>query len=73
MTPNAAAQQREVTYSLVEEFDDFKLVDGVTLPRVHKLNFEIQEQMESVLIDWSIVATQILHNQQLDPKVFARQ
>ena len=55
--------------SLVETFDDFKEVDGLTLPHVYKITY----QQMGFLGEWNFAITQVLHNQPLDPKVFAIQ
>jgi hypothetical protein len=69
--PDQSAQLQESTYTLTENFGDFLVVDGLTLPRAYKLNLTIQQQASTILTDWSITVSQILHNEQLDPHLFS--
>jgi hypothetical protein len=63
-------------YTLVEKFENFGVVDGLTLPQKYTLEFEVNSGENStvggsVVIDWDVALSQIVHNQQLDPKYFA--
>jgi hypothetical protein len=53
--------------TLTEEFSDFAVVDGLTLPRTYKWRFILGN---SVMCDRSVTFERIRHNQQLDPKTF---
>jgi hypothetical protein len=55
--------------SLVETFDNFEKVDGLTLPHAYTIIY----QETGYLAEWNIAVTQILHNQKLDPKLFVVQ
>lgn len=61
------------TYTLVEKFDNFGVVDGLTMPQKYTLEFEINTGGGSTLIDWDTAISQIVHNQQMDPKYFTVQ
>lgn len=52
--------------SLVETFDDFKEVDGLTLPHAYKIIL----QQDRFLAEWNLAVTRVMHNQQIDPKLF---
>jgi hypothetical protein len=52
--------------TLTEEFADFAVVDGLTLPRLYKLRYGSGEYG----FEWSVTFAEIQHNQQLDPKTF---
>lgn len=54
---------------LVETFDNFKEVDGLTLPHAYKIIL----QRPGYLAEWNFAVTQVLHNQQIDPKWFVVQ
>jgi len=62
--------QTERRYFITEEFDKFVTANGLTLPTVYKMNYTIEEETSSAMIDWTIMATEIQHNQQIDPKAF---
>ena len=53
--------------TLTEEFSDFVVVDGLTLPRTYKWRFTLGN---SVMCDRSVTFERTQHNQQLDPKTF---
>lgn len=55
--------------SLVETFDNFEKVDGLTLPHAYTIIY----QETGYLAEWNIAVTQILHNQKLDRKLFVVQ
>lgn len=57
-------------YILVEKFDDFGVVDGLTLPQKYTLEFEIQTGKGTTVIDWDTTISGIVHNQQVDPQYF---
>jgi hypothetical protein len=60
-----------VRTTIVEHFDDFKLVDGVTLPHSYKLDFTIDSPNGGFVGTWTFTATQVVHNQPIDPKLFS--
>jgi hypothetical protein len=68
--PNDSTKVSESRYSLNEDFDDFKTVDGLTLPHKCKLQLSVQTSMSSILTDWTLTFTQIVHNQPIEDNVF---
>lgn len=64
--------QTERRYFITEDFDNFVTADGLTLPTSYKMNYTVEES-SSAMIDWTITASEILHNQQIDPKTFTIQ
>jgi len=68
--PEESSAQRDTIFTVVEQFDDFKEVDGLTLPHACRLDLTIEGQSATVMTDWNISAAQIVHNQQIDPKFF---
>ncbi|PYV19960.1 MAG: hypothetical protein DMG07_00715 [Acidobacteria bacterium] len=72
-TPAESAGQRETVSMVVEEFGDFKEVDGLTLPHSYRLQYTIEGQRSTFLADWKMVVQQLLHNQEIDPKFFTVQ
>jgi hypothetical protein len=68
--PNDSTKIPESRYSVSEDFDDFKVVDGLTLPHKCKLQLSVQASMTSILTDWTLSYTQIVHNQPIEDNVF---
>jgi hypothetical protein len=75
MAPTLAqsAGQEETIYTLVEQFDNFGAIDGLTLPQIYRLKLTIEGQSKTIMIDWDIAFSQIMQNQQIDPKHFTIQ
>jgi hypothetical protein len=55
---------------LVEQFDDFKEVDGMMLPHHYAIQLSIEGQGQTFLGDWIIDAQQWIHNNPIDPQAF---
>ena len=72
-SPAESASQRDTIHLLIEQFGDFKTVDGLTLPHSYKLNFTVEGQTGTLLTSWSFSASQIAHNQEVDSKLFVVQ
>ncbi len=73
LAPNLleSPQQSVTNYEIVETFDNFKEVDGLTLPHAYRIVFSASGgQRNSFMAEWSFAATKILHNQQIDPNLF---
>ena len=68
--PNQSTKIPESHYLLSEDFDDFRPVDGVTLPFKCKLQLSEQTSMNNILRDWTLSFDQITHNQPIDDNVF---
>ncbi|MGD0099373.1 MAG: hypothetical protein ABSC60_03395 [Acidobacteriota bacterium] len=60
----------DATYTLTEQFDDFKAVDGLTFPHSYKIRYTI-EGAGNLIVDWELAIDQISHNVEIDPKYFA--
>ncbi len=69
-TREASNQNPESYYSLAEDFDDFRAVDGLTLPHKYKLQFSAEGKSGSALQDWTITIGKIEHNAKLDDPIF---
>jgi hypothetical protein len=61
---------QESYYLLIEEFDDFRVVDGLTLPHTHKMQLSINTSNGSLLMDWLLKADAISHKEVFDDKSF---
>lgn len=63
-------KQGDSITKLVEEFSDFKAVDGLTLPHSYKLQLSIEMLGRSILQDWTLTLSQFVANRTLDDKEF---
>lgn len=70
--PNDSARLQEDYYKLVEDFDDFRAVDALMIPRKYKLQLQVQASSVSKLYDWNVIIDQVLHNQALDEQIFSK-
>lgn len=67
----ASARQNEARYRIEERFDDFKTVEGLTLPTHYDLRFQQETQRGfTKLVEWDITTTRLLNNIDLDPRNF---
>jgi hypothetical protein len=69
--PNQSNVFQESIYLLSEEFDDFRPVDGLTLPHQYKIQLSVQASASAVLMDWHLSLAQMLHNQPVEDNVFS--
>lgn len=60
----------ESEYSLMEEFDDFRAVDGLTLPHKYRLQLSVQSGTASGLYDYILAVSRISHKETLDEQLF---
>jgi len=63
-------QNTESYYTLTEDFDDFRAVDGLTLPHKYRMQFSLESRNGSSLHDWTVTIKQIEHNTKIDDPVF---
>jgi hypothetical protein len=69
-SPVESSGQQDTHYDVEESFGDFKTVDGLTLPHSWKLTYSREGMGKSILIEDSLEASRMQHNQILDPKLF---
>jgi hypothetical protein len=62
-----------VRYQILEQFDQFKEVDGLTLPYSYKLDFTIDSPRGGMLTSWTHVIDRIMHNQSFERQLFTVQ
>ena len=60
----------DTIYQLLEQFDDFREVDGMMLPHHYTIDFSVEGQGRTFLARWTIEASQWMHNGQIDPQFF---
>lgn len=69
-TPAESSQQMDRYFRVTEEFDNFNLVDGLTIPHQYELTFSYEGQSQTFLTEYSIVAAEVLHNISVNPQMF---
>jgi hypothetical protein len=60
----------EARYALIEEFDDFRTMDGVTLPHRQRIQLVDSSSDQTKLNEWAVVFSAIGHNSQIADDVF---
>ena len=60
-------------YLIVEQFDDFKEVDGLMLPHSYKLDYTIDSPRGGILTGWEYVIQKITHNESFEKQLFSIQ
>ena len=70
--PNESTRFQEDYYKLSEDFEDFRAVDALMIPRKYRLQLQLQTSSGSNLFDWNVVIEQVLHNQALDEQIFSK-
>src|SRR5205807_8861579 len=63
----ANVEEREIRNKMVEEFSDFKIEGGLTLPHTYKITLSVDAQAGTFLADWMAQLTQFEFNQRIDP------
>lgn len=72
-TPEASAAQPDTTEKLVEEFDDFKTENGITLPRSYRITLYLQRGGSTVReYRYKFAFTNYYYNQKLDASTFEK-
>lgn len=69
-TIDESARQSESRLKIVENFSDFKVEKGLTLPHGYSLNYSITGQNGTNEIEWKFSLTEFAFNQNLDAKTF---
>jgi hypothetical protein len=62
-----------VRYQILEQFDDFKEVDGLTLPHSYKLDFTVDSPRGGILTSWMHNIDRIIHNESVERQLFTLQ
>src|SRR6185503_3421622 len=70
--PNESARFQEDYYQIIEDFDDFRAVDALMVPRKYRVQLNLQTSRGSNVFDWNIAVEQVLHNQALDDQIFSK-
>jgi hypothetical protein len=62
-----------VRYSIMEQFDDFKPVDGLTLPHSHKIEFTVDSPRGGLVTTWAHMIDRIVHDETIERPLFSLQ
>jgi hypothetical protein len=68
--PNDSNTTQESYYLLTEDFDDFRVVDGLTLPHKYKLQLSVNTSNGSIIYDWTLAVEQVSHKETFDDQTF---
>jgi hypothetical protein len=60
-----------IRYTITETFNDFKQVDGLTLPHSYQLDFSIDNPRGGFVGNWTYTVKQVSHNQNIERQVFS--
>ena len=69
-TREAPNSNPESYFTLTEEFDDFRTLEGLTLPHKYRLQHSTEGRGGSTLQDWTVTFDRIEHNAKLDDQLF---
>ncbi|MGH9802735.1 MAG: hypothetical protein ACRD82_20400 [Blastocatellia bacterium] len=61
---------QESYYSVTEDFEDFRAVEGLTLPHKYKIQFSATGGRATLMQEWTVIFDRIAHNQKLDDALF---
>jgi hypothetical protein len=70
---NITDSAEQVRYQITEEFDEFKEVDGLTLPHSYKLDYSIDSPRGASLTSWMYLVREVVHNSRLERQLFSVQ
>ncbi len=68
--PDDSTRIQESYYTLSEDFDEFREVDGITLPHYYKQRISIQTSNGSTMLDWTLKVSEISHQEKVDDQTF---
>jgi hypothetical protein len=68
--PNGSTRNEESRYVLTEDFDDFRAIDGLTLPHLHRMRLSVQTPAGSRILEWTFTITGISHKEPVDDQMF---
>lgn len=63
-------QNTESYFSVTEDFDNFRVVDGLTLPQKYRLQFSAESGKATSIQEWTVTFDRIAHNPKLDEALF---
>jgi hypothetical protein len=67
---DASGQQRPTRYKMVEEFSDFRMESGLTLPHTYRIGLELDTRGGTLVVDWEFTLAEFAFNQPIPPATF---
>jgi hypothetical protein len=65
-----SARQQPTFVTILEEFSDYRSVDGIALAHTYKLSLDVNRKDNSIMTEWVAKVKQVFHNRKLDPRFF---
>lgn len=69
-TIDESARQSETRFKVTEDYGDFRLENGLTLPHSYTINYAVTGQNGTSELEWKFNLTEFAINQNLDAKTF---
>jgi hypothetical protein len=60
-----------VRYQIIERFDQFKDVDGLTLPHSHNIEFSVDSPRGGLVTTWAHSIDRIVHDEAIESQIFS--
>jgi hypothetical protein len=70
VNPDQSSGFSETRLKVIEDYSDFKAVNGLTLPHTYKVLYSIAGQRGTTEVEWAYTLDEIVFNRVLDPKTF---
>jgi hypothetical protein len=68
--PDNSNAVQESYYVLLEEFDDFRAVEGLTLPHRYRMQLSVNTSRGAIIYDWTMTVEEISHRETFDDQTF---
>lgn len=68
--PEQSSQFSETRYKVVEDFSDFQIDKGLTLPRKYRLTYLVTGGQGTTEIEWTFSLNEFAFNQKIEPSTF---
>lgn len=69
-TPGASASMREMRYTFVENFRDFRAEGGLTLPHTYTIEYSVSKLNNPIALDWTFTLTRFTFDYPIQEKEF---
>lgn len=69
-SPERSNANQEMFFAVTEDFDDFRSVDGLTLPHKYKLQYSAEGGRATTIQEWAVTFDRVAHNPKLDEALF---
>jgi len=69
-SPGASASMREMRYTLVEDFRDFRVEGGLTLPHTYTIQYTVSRLNQPLALDWTFNFTRFTFDYPIEEKQF---